>query len=371
MRQILKEKINCCSQAEVAEFIGTTSPTITRFLNGKQETSLYTSLRLIKYLAPKEEKKFMLELIKEIEKPSNVIIALEYCSTNRLVKTMNYLLKKFKDTSNHELKEYLSIYELIYEWQMRHEGISVEQLMSKARALKVTTKEGNALIKLLEVYVYFNEEKYHLAYDLANDLQHSIEDLDIQYLKNSINARLSETKAFLALNVINDVEQAKQCATYVIKSKIGRSFSAFAYFVLGEAHRYSDFEMSKLHFGKALKCYSKYSSLNTEETRKEIEHLSAIHGREYDYQNSICKAMYLYNNKNQSEAVELLNNTKPSTAMEMMFVGQIQQDEQMLIQAFTKFIQEKDMFNANHVKKLLKEHGSNTAMLDNLMNIFA
>lgn len=371
MRQILKVKINRYSQAEVAEFIGTTSPTITRFLNGKQETSLYTSLRLIRYLAKGEEKGMMLELIKEIEKPSNVIIALEYCSTNRLVKAMHYLLKKFKDTSNQELKEYLSVYELIYNWQMRHDGTPVDEQMQKARQLKVTTDEGNVLIKMLEVYGYFNKEKYNLAYDLATDLRPLVEGLTNEYLRGSINARLAETKAFLELNVMNNVEQAKECATYVIKSKIGKSFTAFAHFVLGEVHRYTNFEMSKLHFEKCYKVYSKYSKHNAEETRIEIEYLSAIHGEGYSYTNEICKAMYLYNTRNQAKAIELVKNTKPSTAMEMMFVGQIQQDEQMLIQSFTKFIQNKDMFNANHVKELLKDYNTNSMILDNLMNIFA
>ncbi|MEH7511042.1 hypothetical protein V7159_25705, partial [Priestia megaterium] len=73
---------------------------------------------------------------------------------------------------------------------------------------------------------------------------------------------------------------------------------------------------------------------------------------------------------NKAQAIELLKNTKPSTAMEMMFVGQIQQDEQMLMKSFTGFIQSKDMFNANHVKELLKDYNTNSMILDNLMNIF-
>ncbi|MEB4860622.1 AimR family lysis-lysogeny pheromone receptor [Priestia megaterium] len=371
MRATLKNEMKKHTQHVIADKIGTTSPTITKFLNGTIETSLDTSLKLIKFLAEKKEKKFMLELIKEIEKPSNVIIALEYCSTNRLIKAMNYLLKKFNDTSNHELKEYLGIYELIYNWQLRHDGTPVDEQIKKARQLKVTTDDGNVLIKMLEVYGYFSKGKYNLAYDLATDLQPLVEELESGYIKKSVSARLAETRAFLALNVMNDVEQAKECATYVIKSKIGRSFSAFAHFVLGEVHRYSDFEMSKLHFEKAIKVYSKYSKVNAEETRIEIEYLSAIHGEGYSYTNEICEAMYLYNTQNQAQAIELVKNNKPSTAMEMMFVGQMQQDEQMLIQSFTGFIQSKDMFNANHVKELLKDYNTNSMILDNLMNIFA
>lgn len=367
MRTDLKNEIRKHKQHLIADEIGTSSATITKFLNGSQETSLETSLKLIRLLAKSDEKRFMLELIKEIEKPSNIIIALEYCSTNYMVKSMNYLLKKFKGTSNHELKEYLGIYDLIYNWQLRHDGVPVVEQIKKARTLKVTTKEGNIMIKMLEVYGYFNSEKYNLAYDLAKDLQTLVNEMDNEYMKMSITARLSETQSLLALILHNDVEQARQCATFTIKSKIGKGASAFSHYVIGASYFYEDYEKSKLHYMKAIKIYNKFSKINSEETRKELEMLSAYHGQEFDFKNEIALAMF--NFKSKGEITEI--RTKPSTAMEMMFTGEIQQDEQVLMQAFTKFIQEKDMFNAQKVKQTLENMNVNTMILDNLMNIFA
>ncbi|MBY0094917.1 helix-turn-helix transcriptional regulator [Priestia aryabhattai] len=372
MREILKAEMKKCNQADVANKLKTTSPTITRFLNGTQETSLSTSLKLIRYLAKDNEKKFMLELIKEIEKPANVIIAMEYASTNYMVKTLKYLLKKFSDTSNHELKEYLGIYELIYNWQLRHDGVPVDEQIKKARKLKVTTTEGNIMIKMLEVYGYFNSAKYNLAYDLAKDLQELVNEMDNEYMKMSITARLSETQSLLALILHNDVEQARQYATATINSKIGKGATAFSHYVLGASYFYEDYEKSKMHYEKAIKIYNKFSETNSNEVRKELEFVSAYHlVTGYDYKNEVAKAYSLQNAQNGSDSILKDLNINTLSGLEMMFVGELNQDEQMLMQAFTKFIQEKDMFNANHVKKTLEGMNVNTMILDNLMSLFA
>lgn len=372
MRETLKAEIKKYTQSEVAEFIGTSSPTITKFLNGTQEVSLSTVLELVRYLKPEMEKKMMIHFIKEVKKPSNIIIAMEYASTNRLIKTLTYLLKKFQDTSNHELKEYLSIYEIILDWQMSISKLSLDEQILRVRKLKVTTPEGNVLVKLLEVYGYYCKDKFNLAYDLANDLLVIMEELESDYLKKSFSARLKETNSYLSLIILNDKEQAIKCALSTIKSKIGSAYTAMAHYVIGTACMYDDYEKSKLHFEKAIKIYDKQEDkYNVNEVRKELEYASAYHNANYEYKNPILKAYTSHSSQIGSDSILNDSDTNTLSGLDLMFLGRLKHDKQLLIQSFTKFIQEKNMFNANKVKETLQEMEVDTMILDNLMNIFA
>ena len=221
MRETLKAEIKKYTQSEVAEFIGTSSPTITKFLNGTQETSLATTLELVRYLKPKQEKKMMAHFINEVEKPSNIIIAMEYASTNRLIKTLDNLIKKHSDTSNHELKEYLAVYEIILNWQVRVSKLSIDEQIKKVRTIKATTDEVSIFTKVLEIYGFYYKEKFNLAYDLAKDVTELIQTLENEYLRKSYTARLTEIMSYLSLVVLNDNEQARQYASTTIKAKIG------------------------------------------------------------------------------------------------------------------------------------------------------
>jgi len=367
MREILKKELKRYTQHEVAESCNTTSPTISKFINATSETSLDTVLELVRYLKPEMEKKMMIHFIKEAKKPLNILIAMEYCSTNRLLKTLDFLLKKHSDTNNHELKEYLNIYRLMLKWQVKGENFSVEELSQQVRIIKATSDECHILTKIMEVYFYNYSGKYNLLYDLAKDIQPLIDSMESKFFKCSFSARIAETMSLMALILHNDVEQARKCALFTIKSKIGKSFSAFSHYVLGASYFYENYDKCKLQYEKAIKVYDKFNPHNVDEIVKELEFASAYHGKEFDYKNPIALAMFKLKSKNEKQEI----NAKPSTGLEMMFVGEIKQDEQMLMQAFTKFVQEKDMFNANHVKKTLEDMNVNTMILDNLMNIFA
>ncbi|WP_425204016.1 AimR family lysis-lysogeny pheromone receptor [Priestia megaterium] len=372
MRATLKSEIKKYTQSEVAEFIGTSSPTITKFLNGTQETSLSTTLELVRYLKPEMEKKMMIHFIKEVKKPLNILIAMEYCSTNRLLKTLDFLLKKHSDTNNHELKEYLNIYELMLKWQVKGENFSVEELSQQVRMIKATSDECHILAKIMEVYFYNYKGKYNLVYDLAKDIQPLINSLDNNFFKCSFSARIAEDMSLMALTLHNDVEQARKLALFVIKSKIGKSFSAYAHYVLGASYFYEDYDKCKMHYTKAIKVYEKYCPSNVSEIEKELEFASAYHNiTDYDYKNEVAKAYTSQNAQNGSDLILKDLKVNTLTGLETMLIGMLNEDEKTLMQAFTKFVQEKDMFNANHVKKQLEAMNVDTMILDNLMNLFA
>lgn len=367
MREILKKEIlhKGYQRKEIAESIGTTSGTITKFLDGTQEVSIDTVLQFIRYVRPQNEKRIMIYFCLEVEKPANLSAAMEYCSTNRLMKTLAKLIDKAKESSNIELKQLAALYETLFRWQHSINSLSIEEELSVLRKLKTDSEESKVFERLLEIYTYYYKAQYVVVNDLSTGLQDDIAQINNTYLRKSYTTRLNEILSYSNLK-LNNLDLAREYAQKVIKAKVGNGYNAFAYFVIGSSYMLNDYEKAISYFEKSYSLYSKYknSQHNANEVIKKIEFTYAYWNQEFNFTNELIHQYSLHKNNHHDIPQQETSSEDP---FELFLIGSINTDSVLLIKAFTKFIQKNDIFNATFVKEELIKLNSNSQIFEQML----
>ncbi|MGE7216607.1 AimR family lysis-lysogeny pheromone receptor [Priestia koreensis] len=366
MREILKKEIlhKGYQRKEIAESIGTTSSTITKFLDGTQEVSIDTVLQFIRYVMPQNEKRMMIYFCLEAEKPANLSAAMEYCSTNRLMKTLDKLIDKAKESSNIELKQLAAFYETLFRWQHGIYNLDIQEELIALRKLKTDSEECKIFSKLLEVCMYYYKTQYTVVKDLATDLINDLDQLKSTYLQKSYKARLNEIMSYIFLK-LNNLKLAREYAQKVIKAKIGTAFNAFAYFVIGSSYMFSDYDKALHYLEKSHKLYSKYSPHNAEDILNKIEFTNAywnVHN--INYTNELI--LHYYKKKNNHHDIPQLE-VPTNDSFQLFLIGSINADRTLLIKSFTNFIHKNDIFNATLVKEELSQLDENSYLLEQML----
>jgi hypothetical protein len=337
----------------------------------KEFDSLNGLIKIVRHLFGEDEKKLMEKYSTEID-PNNKTARymLEYLSVNRLLDSMKQLINKMLDCKNKDSREWAKVYSLLYEWQTDFYGMDFNVFISRLDEFKTNIHELNTLITIMRCNIYYKEKLYKMFYEISRTLQFSIENIKDEFIKTCYSVKYNEIMSYLSLRIFNEPEKARQYAQIVLDSDIGKTFNAYAHYVIGCSYLFTDYEKAKDHLYQSSKTYMdinrKDAADNVNEERELLEivwdkDIFSIHtNKDYRYY------WMVKTNRQIPEELENLNLDKP---FYFLIKGMKENNTESLLHSMIVFVKQGDLFLANLPKNELLKRGYSENIVKELLNI--
>jgi hypothetical protein len=378
LKQIILDEINNAPRGyaeELARISGSyvSGSNLTKVLRDpkKDFDSLLGLIKIIKHIFGDDEKKLMEQYSTEID-PNNKIARhmLEYLSVHRMLDSMKSLIDKMSDCKNAKSREWAKVYTLQHEAGTDFYGMDFNLVVNRLNEFRTNIHELNTLISIMRCNIYYKERMYKMFYELSRTIKFSIENIKDEFIKNSYNVKYNEIQSYLSLKVFNEPEKARGYAQFVLDSDTGKTFNAFAHYVIGCSYLFTQYEKAKEHLYLSSKIYMdinrKDAADNVNEERELLEivwdkDIFSIHtNRDYRYY------WMIRTNRQMPEEIESLNLDK---AFYFLIKGMKENSIDYLIQSLIVFVKQGDLFLANLTKFELLKRGYNENIIQELLNI--
>ncbi|GAA0367540.1 AimR family lysis-lysogeny pheromone receptor [Bacillus horti] len=350
-------------QKKLAQIVGVSESTISRFLNDRDELKFETVLKLIKELFPDKEKEYMAEYA-PTQKSMNARFCMEYCMIYRLWDITEGLVQNLYDSSNPTDREWAKIYDLEL---MRVKGeLNKDELLHALKKYFPNTVEVQILHTFITAYIYYEMNKQNLTFELLDGLEQQINSIKSLFMRDCLNIRLG-----MLMNVVylyqNEVDKAREYSMKVIEQDVIPHVKAIAYDNLGQSYLFEDYEKAKEHLDRAKLMYLQTGkeeyARTSERTLSFIESYWRI-DREFTLELSedpITQANYAYYLLQRGDldgAKKLLNELKEDIFSEWdkpfyyYYKGLVEQDKLFFYHSVKGF---KSVENAFHLQLPLQE----------------
>lgn len=348
----------------VGKNIGVNGSTISKILTNRQ-TNIETALKMVRFVEPPKETEYMRFFSLEADKPSNILVALEYASTTRNLDVMGKLLETAKQTPT--LIDFSVVYELQYKWQSDFNNVEIKQQLRTIRSTHVGSHDAAFFLKILEIYGYYYQQKYNHAFELCLDLEEDFNFLKDGYLKDSYGARLNEIKSYVYLKVKDNPELARECANFVIESNIGANFNGFANFIKGYSYIFTDYNMAKKYLTLSKEIYTVVKPSNAADMDEKLEFLDILWDKIVDPSYHNNKLYLAVKKKERNVDLDLIKESdKP---FYLYLKGIYQQDKEILQHSLIAYLKKGDTFLANLPRIELLKLGASPKLLEDMMSI--
>lgn len=348
--------------------------TISKWL-GKTEKeldSVNAFLSIIREIAPQCEQKLIEKHVQKLDpKKKAARQMLEYLSNNRLLEAMRLLLDKMKDCSNDESKEWAKVYELQYEWQVNYFTLDADLHLKKLRKLKSDDPNLIIFVQLMKCYAYYKKENDTMSSEIAEELMSELETLEDGFIKTSYTAKVNEVLSYINLWVKSDTEEARKNATFVIESKIGKTFTAFAYHVIGYSYYYESFEKAEKNLLISREIYRELGReaavTDADDTIERIKLFWDLKDSSEGFvsiQNEL-----MYRSLKGENVVDLLEKSKDEIYCDAIYCvikGYSENSNEILHQAALKFLKKGNTFCAKVPMLALKKRGYSEVILNEM-----
>jgi transcriptional regulator with XRE-family HTH domain len=243
------------SQNELALTIDVGITTISRFFNDSRETPPDLAAKIVKALKPNLETEFMKEYCIGLNRPKNIRIAMEYCSTHKLLDVLKMLVDRGLTDRNIEVNEFARIYS--YQYKFNKNEISSKELYEAVRYEKVTYDETKVLTRLLEVYSLHQQQHYDFMLASVGKLEETIQNLEDEFFRKSFTCRLAQVLMITNLKVLNKPKTARKYAKMIIECKglVGKTYLATAFSIAGQSYIFENVEKYVKYVNKAKSIY--------------------------------------------------------------------------------------------------------------------
>lgn len=329
-------------------------------------------VNLVKFLFPNEEKILLEEYSKTLD-PCNksARIMLEYLSCNRLLDSMKELIDRMLECNNKESREWAKIYSLQHEWQTDFYGLDFNTLLNRLNEFKTKYVELNVFISILKCNCYYKNRMYKMSFELSHGIQQSLNALKEEYIISSYGVKFNEIMSYLSLRVFNEPDKAIEYAQNVLKFNVGQTFNAYAHYIIGCSHLFTNYEKSREHL-----CMSSniYTSLNRKDAadnvNEEIELLDIVWEKKIFsvYYNKEYKYYWLVKNKNTiNEDIESLNLEAP---FYNLIKGIKENNTNLILLSMILFVKNGDLFLANLPKFELLNRGHDENIVKELLHMY-
>jgi hypothetical protein len=209
---------------------------------------------------------------------------------------------------------------------------------------------------------------------LTEEIEHDIESIENDYLKDSYTIRANEIMAYNQLIVHNNVEAARLSADKIIESNARPAFKAHAYYIKGYSYLFTSYENSIGYLNKSVDVYHSLGRENDVNDLRELIEFTGVYwgklteGNCYYVKNQLL--LDALNGKDiSSRLVEAKENIEPE--FYLFLEGLNKKNEKKLMLSMIKFIKKNDLFLANLVKLELFKTGYDEEILEELTGIQA
>ena len=234
---------------EIAKQSNTSTSTLSKFLNEKNEIDFYSALRIVRYMFSDQETEIIKEYILTMQKPENLRCAMEYASFHGLTDLSSKIIKQELESKNAVNREWASIYDIDLKF---HTGIiDPKTMISMIKNTSIKSVDLQVFKKYLEIKGHYSEYNFqflpYLMFGMSSDL------ISNDFLKIYYQTRIS----LAAMNVYmfnDDVENSRANALIVIENNIDKVKTSYAYHALGLTYLYEDYEKSIYNLKKSLEC---------------------------------------------------------------------------------------------------------------------
>jgi hypothetical protein len=363
--------------AEIAGYTGKDKGSnFKKVLTGdKKEFSDFSKLvEVVKYVFPEEEK----ELLEDYSKTINpnwktARNMLEYLSCNRLLDSMKELIDQMAQSKNDESKEWADIYSLQYEYQLNYHTLDINKHLKNIRSKHTSNKELDIYLRLMKCYAYYVKDDHKRAYEIAEELETDIEEIENNYIKNVYSAKLSEVMSYITLWVMNDPETARTHAKKVIESKIGKTYEAYALYTIGLSYFYTNYDESLKYFNESIECYNSIGrELAAKDVQEYVEKLNVFWQKELSKHEFVSLDNQLLHKAKKGENISKHvedSKDKLDEAYYYLLKGLSNDDKDSLMESLIIFLDRGDTFWGNLAKIELLRKGENERVIDRLMKI--
>lgn len=350
--------------------------TISKWL-GKPEKeldSITALLSIIREIAPNKEQEIIEKHIEKLDPNKKAARQmLEYLSNNRLLEAMRLLLDRMDNCSNDESKEWAKVYELQYEWQVNYFTLNADAHLKKLRKLKSDDPNLVIFIQLMKCYAYYKKENDTMSSEIAEELISELEILEDGFIKTSYTAKANEVLSYINLWVKSDTEAARENAEFVIESKIGKTFTAFAYHVIGYSYYYESFDKAEKYLLLSRDLYRELGRdaavIDAEDTIERIKLFWDLKDGSEGFvsvQNEL-----LYRSQKGENVTNLLEKSKDQIhcdAISCLIKGYSENSNEILHQSVLKFLKKGNTFCAKVPMLALKKRGYSEIILNEMIS---
>lgn len=231
------EKSPNIDQRKLSKIANVNESSISRFLNGHDELNFEGVLRIVKYLYSEEEQQIMAWYIPQL-KSKNARLALEYCVMNHMWDLVDHLIDLLSVSSNPVDKEWAAMYQYIR--SRKANEISSIELLKQVEMFKPKEPDIDVLRSIFKAYIYYDMREIQSLRLHIFGVDHLIEDLKSQFLRDSFKVRLG-----LILHIIylsdNELDLARSYCKKIIDQNFFEKPKATAYFNLGVSYTLEDY----------------------------------------------------------------------------------------------------------------------------------
>ena len=233
----------------------------------------------------------MLFYIQEIQEPSDIKMAMEYCDTHDMREMLETLCNRAESKVNEKknLEEYVNMYKINMERKDQQDKKDVsKELFKKIISQKNKTEEMQIFQEILEVYVHYQEQNLYKVIVLLPKLKvkfDQIQNSEIDsYIQTSLKMRINYLLQSVYLRNICDLKKVRELAHEALKNPIGKKFDAVSYVHLGESHIHDeDPKQAVQYLEKSIELYKELGlGFAVNWMQNKIELISIRRGRKLD-----------------------------------------------------------------------------------------
>lgn len=371
MRQVLLNQMELknINKSELAKKVGCSNGLLTKFFTQQKPIDFEVVLNIIRYLLPEKETELIMQYCSEISKPDHFKTAFEYLSTNRMLDALKSLLFKAQSIKNHELQEWIQVYNVMHDWQLNNTPSNRNKMLEDIEKLNTNNQLLKPLITIMESYYYFYIHEYKVMKIFADKALNVLNNLKNDYLKKSFRARIDQMMAYVQLKVNCDEEKARKHSGKLIEANVGQPYTAFGYYIIGLSYFYNDVDQCQRHLEQSIKIYKEIGQVN---------HVQAI-------QNKLNLALNYWNVSkttdgkydkvkqaiavNDSDSLNEIYSDNLESPEYLYFKGLMDNNFETLMMSLVGYVDQSDNFFANLPKQALKSLGYSEKMLDKVVAI--
>lgn len=342
------------SQNEIANQLGLNSGYISKFLNRKQEIAFWMFHKLVTYLDKDNELMLMTRFCENMSRKENLRVGLEYAHSKNLKGLMSQLIEKCSIDKNEENREWA----IVYEWQLNSKSAvhyNLTDYVSDLNGIKAKTIEMKALLKILEMYCFFFDEKYEIAYYHVKQAENLIREVSDSFIQKSFGARLNEALGYIYLKYKNDVVRAREAAYQLAEKDLGPNYLVTAFFVLGLSYFKESFDKTVFFYKKALEISSKIGRVSLiEDINEQIDFACLYWGKAAESSFDSNNFIKLVSEKNDLK--DYYNHPKYAPYA-YLYDGIKESNKEKLFMSMNYFLSQRDKFRASIPELELRKLG--------------
>lgn len=341
---------------KIAMAIDVSPAAISSFLHGKSEINFYSALKIVRYLFPEKEHEVIPMYIRNLSKPENIRMAMEYASQQNFLSLLQYLVYSQLSSNNVVNREWARIYELDY--KLKSGETTPQELLIRLKRIRVNTVEMVFMHHWIDVYYSLIKRDLFLVIHFLNEqLEILLEEISEPFLYKCFSTRLYTVLANKYL-YLDDTEKSRFYSQEGIKNNISVESVARMHHIKGLSYMFEDGDIAISHLTTAKHLYQKISlEVQYVNIEKSLIFTSSFWRKEIDIKTDIEDLGYIqeiahhYISKgNYKKAKEILLNINENKlepypkCFQYYYLGLIEKDINYFYKSLMLFNQRGDKF---------------------------